>query len=234
MIDSGGQTSCEKIRFRSNPVNDIERATELLEGHLPRNFSDYDALVALLNADYDNSCKSSMSYGIETNITVTCAKAGRSATLIVTSPDTHPPQDVPATLTVCMLASTSTCKSINLTGQKFQDLEQAKALLSSNIPVSEYQQLVDLLYSRYTQSDCHTSMVSLPPGPTEVHIACSIPGSNATLSAEQVTGQTEPVPRSLQVCTLGSYDNVRCQNVDFVGKANKDLKLATYLLGIDE
>jgi hypothetical protein len=236
-IGSEGVLTCNKIRFRGNFANDIEKATELLNGHNPRTFSDFSALVELLNEDYGNTCVNTTAYGLMTNTTVNCTRPGGSASLTVISADTYPTYEVPATLTVCMYGANMqpACKTINLTGAKFQDLSRAKQLIMSNLTEpSEYQQIVSLLYSVYNSTeDCHTSLISLPPSPTEEYIKCVRPGSNATLSAEQVATQADSTPQSLQVCMLGSFGNARCQNVNFVGSVSKDLSAAQFLLGIE-
>jgi hypothetical protein len=229
--------TCDRVRFRGNPANDMEKANELLNGHSPRSFTDFDALVEQLNQAYDNSCANSTVYGLLSNTTITCTNPGGTATLTVLSPDTYPPQNVPAMLTLCQLGDNmqKTCKSINLTGAKFPDLRRAKQLLSSNLSQpSEYQQLLELLYGVYNASNCHTSLVTLPPSPTEEYIKCVQPGSNATFAAEQVMSQADPSPQSLQVCSLGSFGNARCQNVNFVGKLQKDVNAAKFLLDVDE
>jgi hypothetical protein len=236
-IGSEGVLTCDKIRFRGNVANDIEKATELLNGHNPRQFSDFSALVELLNEDYGNTCINSTVSGIMSNTTVNCTKPGGSASLTVITADTYPSSSVPATLTVCMYGADmqTACNSINLTGAKFQDLSRAKQLIMSNLTQpTEFQQIVSLLYSVYNSTDdCHTSLITLPPSPTEESIQCVRPGGNATLSAEQTTSQADPVPQSLQVCMLGSFGNARCQNVNFVGSAAKDVAAAQFLLGIE-
>lgn len=236
-IGAKGKMSCDRVRFRGNPGNDLEKAKELLNGHSPRSFTDFDALVEQLNQAYDNSCVNSTVYGLVSNTTITCTNPGGSATLTVMSPDTYPSQNVPAMLTVCRFGANmqKTCKSINLTGAKFPDLRRTKQLLMSDLSQpSEYQQLVELLYGVYNASNCHTSLIALPPSPTEEYIKCVRPGSNATFSAEQVASQADPSPQSLQVCDLGSFGNARCQNVNFVGKLQKDLNAAKFLLDVDE
>lgn len=236
-IGAQGKMTCDRVRFRGNPANDIEKANELLNGRSPRRYTDFDALVDLLNQAYDNSCVNATAYGILSNATITCTNPGGTATLTVLSPDTYPSQNVPATLTVCKFGDNmqKTCKSINLTGAKFPDLRRAKQLLKSNLTQpSEYQQLVEILYEAYDASECQTSLITLPPSPTEEYIKCVRPGSNATFAAEQVMGQADPNPQSLQVCSIGSFANTRCQNVNFVGKVQKDLNAAKFLLDVDE
>jgi hypothetical protein len=235
-IGSEGATSCNKIRFRGNAETDIERATELLNGSLPRTVTDYAALVEFLNQEFGGSCQTSTSSGMITNTTVACTRPGGNATLTATSGDAYPPQIVPESLTACMFGSymEPACKTIALTGVKNQDLKLSKKLLTSNLS-SEYQQLVAVLYMKYDQqTECKTSFITLPPAPTEETIACTMPGSNATFTAEQASGQATPVAKSLQVCSLGSYENARCQNIDFIGKVNRDVKAAKFILGIDD
>lgn len=236
-IGSDDVLTCNKIRFRGNEANDIEKATELLDGHNPRQFSDFSALVELLNEDYGNTCVNTTVSGIMSNTTINCTRPGGSATLTVITADTYPANSVPASLTVCMYGANMqpTCNSINLTGAKFQDLSRAKQLIASNLTQpTEFQQIVALLYGVYNSTDdCQTSLITLPPSPTEESIKCVRPGSNATLSAEQETTQADPTPKSLQVCMLGSFNNANCQNVNFVGNAAKDVAAAQFLLGIE-
>jgi hypothetical protein len=238
-IGSGGSTSCGKVRFRGNAEKDIERATQLLNGRSPpRTVTDYDALVELLNGEFGSSCQTSTSSGIVSNTTVACTRPGGNATLTATSGDAYPPQIVPQTLTACMFGSdmAAACQTIELTGDKKQDMKSARSLLSSDpAKASEYQQLAAVLYSKYDQqTECKTSYLALPPAPTEVTVACTMPGSNATFKAEQASGQASPVPLTLQACTLETSGIEQCQNVVFVGKPKKDVKAAEFILGIDD
>lgn len=222
--------TCSRIPFHGNAANDLERARELLEGHQPRTFTDYDMLAELLNLDFDNSCKA---YTIPGSTQLQCDRPGGSATLFATGNGNTDQAAQPTKLTVCMFGAEMkrTCDSVALNGQKVHDLNAAKQLLNKNLSNdSEYDQILQLLNTTFT-GHCTQEINVLPPGPTDYTVTCTIPGGLGVLKAEQSTGETSPVPQNLKVCLEGTRYPSDCESVNFTGNVQADLRKARVILG---